>query len=350
MEGISWDVWDTILSHVAGAEAIAEARTALLSARTGVDHAAALAALAFRLPQESAGTLGGSIGVSVLERTRLALRMLGDPPCDSNELARELSEVAASVNVVAARGISGALARLVPLPQVIVSNTRWTSGATLRRLVDATITLGLFSTSAFSDEVGWAKPNPRLFEVAWRDLGVSPRATVHIGDRVNRDLAGARACGAKSILCRILRRNREKGDCCGDGLLYDYDGLDAILQLLADRETPHGWQVVAEGVAVWGPPVVGRVQRVDRPDASVDTGRVILLKDCDSKFIPLCRNAAAVITEASGSCNYVAQSASLYDTPCVTGIGKAFAESIVDNALLLIDSRRGRVLRPNDNM
>ena len=205
MDGLSFDVWDTVLCHARTSGNVADRRATLLSSRTGVQHAAASAALSVRLPQESAGAAAGTIGLSVLERTRLALHALGDPPCDSDTLAVELSE-AGSAHVIGVPGVGTVLASIGRLPRVIVSNTRWTSGATLRRLIDETLARDVFDGGAFSDETGWAKPNPRLFEEAWRDLRVAPEATVHIGDRVKRDVLGARACGARSIVCRVVRR------------------------------------------------------------------------------------------------------------------------------------------------
>jgi putative hydrolase of the HAD superfamily len=54
-----------------------------------------------------------------------------------------------------------------------------------------------------SAEVGLHKPDPRIFELACRRLGVEPGQCVHVGDHVYADVLGARAAGLRAVLiCR----------------------------------------------------------------------------------------------------------------------------------------------------
>jgi putative hydrolase of the HAD superfamily len=48
--------------------------------------------------------------------------------------------------------------------------------------------------------VGHAKPDPRIFDVALRALGVAPGDVAHVGDTPGADVAGARAAGIEPIL------------------------------------------------------------------------------------------------------------------------------------------------------
>jgi putative hydrolase of the HAD superfamily len=51
-----------------------------------------------------------------------------------------------------------------------------------------------------SSRVGAAKPDPAIFRAALAGLGVSPDATVHVGDGLVADVEGARAAGLRAVL------------------------------------------------------------------------------------------------------------------------------------------------------
>lgn len=59
-----------------------------------------------------------------------------------------------------------------------------------------------------SGQLGYAKPDPRIFEVALAAVGVPASAAVHVGDTVYADVRGARAAGVHPVhldphrLCR----------------------------------------------------------------------------------------------------------------------------------------------------
>jgi putative hydrolase of the HAD superfamily len=56
-----------------------------------------------------------------------------------------------------------------------------------------------------STVVGVAKPDPRIFEIALGRAGVPPAETVHVGDSLANDVAGARAAGITPIHLDPLR-------------------------------------------------------------------------------------------------------------------------------------------------
>ena len=60
-----------------------------------------------------------------------------------------------------------------------------------------------------SGEVGYGKPDARIFEHALAKLGVGPDEAFVVGDRVNADIAGARAAGVRSAW---LNRNGRKNE------------------------------------------------------------------------------------------------------------------------------------------
>jgi putative hydrolase of the HAD superfamily len=59
-----------------------------------------------------------------------------------------------------------------------------------------------------STVVGAAKPDPRIFHAALAHAGVKPHATVHVGDTLVNDVAGARAAGITPIHFDPLRSCR----------------------------------------------------------------------------------------------------------------------------------------------
>jgi HAD superfamily hydrolase (TIGR01509 family) len=61
---------------------------------------------------------------------------------------------------------------------------------------------GFFDTVVSSDQVGYRKPHPRIFERALDGLAVRPSEAVHVGDRPEADVAGARRAGITAVWMR----------------------------------------------------------------------------------------------------------------------------------------------------
>jgi 2-haloalkanoic acid dehalogenase type II len=57
----------------------------------------------------------------------------------------------------------------------------------------------VFDAVAISGEVGVAKPDAAIFQIALRDLGVRPEQAWHIGDDALTDIAGAHAAGLTAV-------------------------------------------------------------------------------------------------------------------------------------------------------
>lgn len=81
----------------------------------------------------------------------------------------------------------------------LISNTGMTPGATFRAYLEEQGMLGYFDTLTFSDEVRLAKPAAEIFLMTVRSLGAAPAQTVHVGDHVQNDVAGAKGCGIKTV-------------------------------------------------------------------------------------------------------------------------------------------------------
>jgi len=88
----------------------------------------------------------------------------------------------------------------LPMPAVLTSNTGMLPGELMRKLLVPAGFGGL--PGVFSNELGVAKPHPRMFAEACATLGVPAARVLHVGDNPDADVAGARAAGLAAALVR----------------------------------------------------------------------------------------------------------------------------------------------------
>lgn len=70
----------------------------------------------------------------------------------------------------------------------------------LRALLNGMELAPLFDEIIISSEVGFEKPDPRIFHVASERLNAAPEAILHVGDSHHHDVAGAQAAGWRYVL------------------------------------------------------------------------------------------------------------------------------------------------------
>jgi len=105
----------------------------------------------------------------------------------------------------------------------LVSNTPPTSQIILERLK----LTERFDAVVFSCDVGYLKPDPRIFKHALDQLGIAPNASVIVGDKIRTDILGGAILGMRSILVEErLRQVVENGQ----------NYVDAIVPRLVDVE------------------------------------------------------------------------------------------------------------------
>jgi putative hydrolase of the HAD superfamily len=80
----------------------------------------------------------------------------------------------------------------------IVSNTGRTPGVVLRRVLARYDLLGYFHVISYSDEVGFRKPDARIFSRTLEALAVEPRHALHVGDNPHDDVVGAQGFGMRA--------------------------------------------------------------------------------------------------------------------------------------------------------
>lgn len=81
----------------------------------------------------------------------------------------------------------------------LICNTGRSPGSTVREIMRRYGILRYFAVTAFSNELGVAKPNPRIFSHVLAALGVAPTEAVHIGDDPDTDVGGAKRFGMKAV-------------------------------------------------------------------------------------------------------------------------------------------------------
>lgn len=57
-----------------------------------------------------------------------------------------------------------------------------------------------FDAVVISDEVGWRKPHPKIFQIFLDELKLDPDEAIYVGDDLKYDIEGAKAVGMKAVL------------------------------------------------------------------------------------------------------------------------------------------------------
>jgi len=124
---------------------------------------------------------------------------LVDPP-NRDEIVRMYEEAVLMDPPRLKEGATETLAALHGMYRLgLVSVTGVSAGRLMRGILEKQGALGCFEALAFSDEVGYVKPDPRLFMAALDELGVEPGDAVHVGDSVKSDVLGAKNAGMKTV-------------------------------------------------------------------------------------------------------------------------------------------------------
>jgi putative hydrolase of the HAD superfamily len=58
----------------------------------------------------------------------------------------------------------------------------------------------LLDTVVISDEAGWRKPHPKIFQIFLDQLELNPDEAIYVGDDLKYDVEGARAAGMRTVL------------------------------------------------------------------------------------------------------------------------------------------------------
>ncbi len=139
---------------------------------------------------------------SASERLGYAFEELNLKPTPGfDKLVHAVEYMEVEIPPVLCEGITEALAELSKFCKLaIISDAIHTPGKGLRELLKKYNLFSHFQVFVFSDEAKAAKPDPKVFQLAQKGLGVDFSEIAHIGDRESNDVEGPLRMGMKSIL------------------------------------------------------------------------------------------------------------------------------------------------------
>lgn len=138
------------------------------------------------------------------EATALMLEQLprGLPPSAEGILLEGFDEGGRGAGIEESQGAGDCLCTLKAAGVRIglISDIGLTPSPVVRELLEREGLLDYFDDMAFSDEIGYYKPDERIFQRALEGLGgPDPAEAAHVGDRLRTDVAGAHAAGMKAV-------------------------------------------------------------------------------------------------------------------------------------------------------
>lgn len=89
--------------------------------------------------------------------------------------------------------------KILGIEMAVVSNTGFIEGKHMRMALEKLGILPFMRLQLFSNEVGMAKPDKKIFEAILTETGYSPDQILHIGDNKIADYDGARKAGLRSV-------------------------------------------------------------------------------------------------------------------------------------------------------
>ncbi|MEM8560132.1 MAG: HAD family hydrolase, partial [Bacteroidota bacterium] len=111
----------------------------------------------------------------------------------------------------------------------IISDTMFSPGRVIRRLLDRHGLLDAFDAFAFSDETGCAKPDPRAFATILDATEGAPARATHVGDLRRTDIAGALDAGWTAIQYTGVHEDAVANGPAPHAVAPDWDAVSAAL-------------------------------------------------------------------------------------------------------------------------
>lgn len=240
IQAVTFDCWGTLLTFEPHPRAAYQARVEALAEaarRGGLSSGESVARQALRVAHERhQEAWSGAVQAGAQEMAVWALEALGlaDPALE-DPLARAFEEAALLDQIPALSGARATLERLAErgVRRALVCDTGFTPGRVVRELLDREGLLDWLEVLVFSDEAGMPKPHAPVFRAALDGLASTAERTVHVGDLLRTDIAGARELGMGTI--RIRHHNDDdSGLPEADAVADSHDHLCALLGLDAN--------------------------------------------------------------------------------------------------------------------
>ena len=171
---------------------------------------------------------------TVAERLSIIFKGLGQtlPDSEMGELIRLHEEMELEFRPDFVEGVHDAIKALRKNYRLgVISDAIFSPGRVLRTLLEGEGLLQYFDIFVFSDEIRHSKPEPAVFEAAFKGFNIDPGELVHIGDREHNDIAGPQPLGAKAILCTAAI-DRDSANTNAEATFSHYKDLPDIIEKL----------------------------------------------------------------------------------------------------------------------
>lgn len=206
IKAITIDFWNTLFDSSGGVERNALRRSALINeiSKYGIQITNEMFEQALRASWQYFNTIWRQEQRTPSVRDSVAFfwKYL-ELPNDSEAIERIADFFASSVLAHPPKLIDGVSEILPMLAEKyklgIVSDTGFSPGKVLRKLLEQNGVLQYFSSFSFSDETGVSKPHPAAYLKVLDELGISTSDALHIGDIEATDITGAKQLGMKAI-------------------------------------------------------------------------------------------------------------------------------------------------------
>lgn len=146
---------------------------------------------------------GESRTLNARELVNVGCRWLGVnlPEDEINSVSKYFEEVLLENPPVLFEGVKETIPKLSERFKLgIISDTAYTSGRVLRKLLEKDGLLTYFGAFTFSDEAGRSKPHISVFQSTLNGLSVKSEEAIHIGDNEDTDIKGAIEAGMKAVM------------------------------------------------------------------------------------------------------------------------------------------------------
>jgi len=118
----------------------------------------------------------------------------------------------------------------------VVTNTSVSKEEDIRKALIKVELAEYFDAIVTSVDVGYEKPDERIFRVALKKLGVRPDEAVMVGNRIKTDVLGANRVGMKTIHFNWNDRYLEKVESPHEKPNYTIDSIKDLLNVLPSLE------------------------------------------------------------------------------------------------------------------
>lgn len=170
----------------------------------------------------------------VADRLEIIFKGLGIdlPENEMNEIVRLHEEMELEFRPDFIKGAGEAIKELHKTHKLgVISDAIFSPGRVLRELLKGEDLLQYFDHFVFSDEIGNSKPQPIVFESAYKHFGIQPNELIHIGDREHNDIQGPKNVGVHSLLC-TASLNRGSENTKANGIFNKYNELPSLIKSL----------------------------------------------------------------------------------------------------------------------